>query len=198
MWTWQAAEYPEPISYLEGTITLFMYLSSLWFLSSHFYSRLWWWVYTFQPSFYTISSLTSKDGSLWRRILPKNIKISGKWVQIERFTSTHTQFRDCRLLLKICLPPLPTFKITQFSSVQSLSRLRLFVTPWITACQASLSITNSWSSLRFTSIESVMPSSHLILCRPLFLLPPTPSQHQSLFQWVNSSCEVAKVLEFQL
>ena len=61
-----------------------------------------------------------------------------------------------------------------FSSVQSLSRVRLFVTPWITAREASLLITNSWSSLRLTSIESVMPSSHLILCRPLLLLPPTP------------------------
>ena len=60
------------------------------------------------------------------------------------------------------------------SSVQSLSRVRLFVTPWIVARQASLSITNSWSSLRFTSIESVMPSSHLILCRLLLLLPPIP------------------------
>ena len=61
-------------------------------------------------------------------------------------------------------------------SVQSLSPLcvQLFVTPWITARQASLSITNSWSSLRLTSIESVMPSSHLILCRPLLLLPPVP------------------------
>ena len=61
-----------------------------------------------------------------------------------------------------------------FSSVQSLSRVRLFVTPWIAARQASLSITNSWSSLRLTSIESVMPSSHLILCHPLLLLPPIP------------------------
>ena len=60
------------------------------------------------------------------------------------------------------------------SSVQSLSRVRLFVTPWITARQASLSITNSRSSLKLTSIESVMPSSHLILCCPLFLLPPIP------------------------
>ena len=63
----------------------------------------------------------------------------------------------------------------QFSSVQSLSRVRLFVTPWISACQASLSITNFRSSLRLTSVESVMPSSHLILCRLLFLLPPVPS-----------------------
>ena len=61
----------------------------------------------------------------------------------------------------------------EFSSVQSLSCVRLFVTPWIAACQASLSITNSRSSLRL-SIESVMPSSHLILCHPLLLLPPTP------------------------
>ena len=61
-----------------------------------------------------------------------------------------------------------------FSSVQSHSRLRLFATPWIAARQASLSITNSRSSLRLTSIESVMPSSHVILCHPLFLLPPIP------------------------
>ena len=59
----------------------------------------------------------------------------------------------------------------RISSVQSLSRVRLFATPWITARQASLSITNSWSSLRLTSFESVMPSSHLILGRPLLLLP---------------------------
>ena len=62
----------------------------------------------------------------------------------------------------------------QFSSVQSLSRVRLFVTPWIAASQASLSITISPSSLRLTSIESVMPSSHPILGRPFLLLPPIP------------------------
>ena len=62
----------------------------------------------------------------------------------------------------------------QFSSVQSLSRVRLFATPWIAACQASLSITNSRSSPRLSSIKSVMPSSHLILCCPLLLLPPIP------------------------
>ena len=152
----------------------------------------------------------------------------------------------------------------QFSSVQLLRHVWLFVTPWIAAHQASLSITNSQSSLRIMSIESVMPSNHLILCHPFLLLPsifpsirvfqirsvaqscptlcnpmnrstpglpvhhqlpeftqthvhrvrdaiqpshplsspsplaPNPSQHQSLFQWVNSSHEVAKVLEFQL
>ena len=64
--------------------------------------------------------------------------------------------------------------MNQFSSVQSLSCVRLFVTPWIAAHRASLSITNSRSSLKLTSIESVMPSSHLILCRSLLLLPPIP------------------------
>ena len=85
----------------------------------------------------------------------------------------------------------------QFSSVQSLSHVRLFGTPWIAAREASLSITNSRSSHRLMSIESVMPSSHLMLCRPLLLLPPIPPSIR-VFQWVNSSHEVAKVLEFQL
>ena len=61
-----------------------------------------------------------------------------------------------------------------FSSVQSLSRVWLFATPWTAARQASLSITNSQSSLKLMCIQSVMPSSHLILCRPLFLLPLIP------------------------
>ena len=59
-------------------------------------------------------------------------------------------------------------------SVQSHSCVRLFATPWIAACQASLFITNSWSLLKLMSIESVMPSSRLILYRPLLLLPPIP------------------------
>ena len=65
-------------------------------------------------------------------------------------------------------------RIVQFSSVQLLSRVQLFATPWIAARQASLFITISWSSLRLTSIESVMPSSHLILGHPLLFLPPIP------------------------
>ena len=59
----------------------------------------------------------------------------------------------------------------QFSSVHSLSHVKLFATPWTAACQASLSITNSQSLLKLMSIESVMPSNHLILCRPLLFLP---------------------------
>ena len=60
------------------------------------------------------------------------------------------------------------------SSVQLLSRVQFFETPWTTAHQASLSINNSWSLLELTSIQPVMPSSHLILCHPLLLLPPIP------------------------
>ena len=88
--------------------------------------------------------------------------------------------------------------IAYIRSHQSLSRVRLFATPWITARQASLSNTNSRSSLRLTSIESVMPSSHLILCHPLLLLPPIPPSIR-VFSNESSLCnEVAKVLEFQL
>ena len=74
-------------------------------------------------------------------------------------------------MLSLILFAFSNFSFQFFSSVQSLSRVRLFATPWIAARQASLSITNSWSSLKPMSIESVMPSSHLILCHPLLLLP---------------------------
>ena len=73
-----------------------------------------------------------------------------------------------------CFTSLHYNNIIQLSSVQSLSCVRLFATPWIAACQTSLSITNSQSSPKLMCIELVMPSSHLILCRPLLLLPPVP------------------------
>ena len=87
--------------------------------------------------------------------------------------------------------------MVQFSSVQSLSRVQLFATPWIAAHQASLSISISWSSLKLTSIESEMPSSHLILCRPLLLLLPIPpsirvfSNESTLFTWGGQSTGVS-------
>ena len=80
-------------------------------------------------------------------------------------------------------------------SVQLLSGVRLFVTPWTAARQSSLFITNSETLLKLMSIESVMPPNHFILCHPLLI---NLSQHQSLFQWVSSSHQVAQVLEFQL
>ena len=78
---------------------------------------------------------------------------------------------------------IPRMAAVQFSSVQLLSCVWLFETPWITARQASLSITNSRSSLKLMSIESVMPSSHLILSRPLLLLPPIPPSFRG--SWIK-------------
>ena len=74
-----------------------------------------------------------------------------------------------------------------FSSVQSLSHVQLFVTPWTAACQASLSITNSQSLLKLMSIESVMPSNHLILCHPL-LLPPSIFPSIRVFSSESALC----------
>ena len=103
-----------------------------------------------------------------------------------------------KLHLPTCLPHLGAHNIQenhnswyehgwynfQFSSVQSLSRIRLFVTPWTAAHQASLSITNFWSLLKLMSIELVMPSNHLILCCPLLLLP---SNFASIRIFLNES-----------
>ena len=91
--------------------------------------------------------------------------------------------------------------LVQFSSVQSFSRVWLFATPWIAARQASLSITNSPSSLRVASIESVMPSSHLILGHPLFLLPSILPASESfpmsqLFTWGGQSTGVSASASF--
>ena len=91
-------------------------------------------------------------------------------------------------------PGMPCLLSVQFSC----SGMSDSATPWTTARQASLSITNSQSSPKPMSIESVMPSSHLTLCHPLLLLPPIPPSIRVFFQWVSSSHQVAKVLEFQL
>ena len=81
----------------------------------------------------------------------------------------------------------------QFSSVQLLSHVWLFMTPRTAARQASLSITNSWSLLKLMSVELVMPSNHLILCHPLLF---NLSQHQSLFQWVSFHIKWPKYWSF--
>ena len=79
--------------------------------------------------------------------------------------------------------------------VRSLSHVWVFETPWTEACQASLSFTVSQSLLKLMCIDSVMPSNHLILCRPLLLLPTNLSSIRVFFKWVSSSHQVAKVLE---
>jgi len=89
----------------------------------------------------------------------------------------------------------------QIRSDQSLSHVRLFATPWTAAHQASLSITNSWSSLKLTSIESVMPSSHLILCHPLSSCPQSLPASESfpmsqLFAWGGQSTGVSALASF--
>ena len=94
-----------------------------------------------------------------------------------------------------------TFNSPQFSSVQLLSRVRLFANPWIAARQASLSIPSSRRSLKFMSMDSMMPSSHLILCRPLFLLlqslPASGSFPMSqLFAWGGQSIGVSALASF--
>ena len=86
--------------------------------------------------------------------------------------------------------------LCQFSSVQALSRVWLFATPWTAARQASLSITNSWSPPKPMYIGSVMPINRLILCRPLLLPPSNLSQHQGLFQWVSSCIRWPKYWSF--
>ena len=95
-------------------------------------------------------------------------------------------------------PDFTSISMEEGSSVQLLSHVQLFASPWIAACQASLSISNSWSLLKFMSIQSVMTSNHLILCRLLVLPPSIFPFNQGLLQWVSSSHQVTKVLEFQL
>ena len=90
-------------------------------------------------------------------------------------------------------PPSPLY----FSPVQSLSHVRLFATPWTTAHQSSLSITNSWSLLKLTSIKLVMPSNHLILFRPLLFLPSIFPSIRVFSSEVGSLHHVGKVLELQ-
>ena len=95
-----------------------------------------------------------------------------KWIGASRSLLSEESQKELGLLPGIFIS-IRVFK-NQFSSVQSLSRVRLFATPWIAARQAFLSITNSRSSLTSMCIELVMPSSHIILCHPLLLLPPIP------------------------
>ena len=110
----------------------------------------------------------------------------------------------CHSSTAIPIPSMPNILIgyqVTISSVQSLSHVWLFATPWIAARQASLSITNSRSSLRLMSVKSVMPSSHLILCHPLLLLHPTLPASESflmsqLFAWGGQSIGVLALAWF--
>ena len=117
-------------------------------------------------------------------------------------TCAFSKPKCCALLKEICLNIKDTYiknndpSLWYFSSFQSLSHVRLFVTPWTAALQVSLSITNSRSLLKLMSIKSVMPSNHLVLFRPLLLLPTIlPSIRVFLMSQLFASG--AKVLELQ-
>ena len=134
-----------------------------------------------------------------------------KWEKACACNKTGTAEQGSRRLVKSCffqggtdhvkrLPSLGSRRTRDslFSSVQSLSRVRLFATPWTAARQASLSITNSRNLLKLMSFESVMPSNHLILCCPLLLLLSVFPSIRVFSKWVGSSHRVAKLLELQL
>ena len=108
------------------------------------------------------------------------------------YISPYPPLSPCPLVCSLCL----FLHSVQFSSVQSLSHVQLFETPWIAARQDSLSITNSRSLLKLMSIESVVPSSHFILCCPLLLLPQIPTSIKvfsmsQLFTWDGQSIGVS-------
>ena len=138
--------------------------------------------------------------SISRRITLNKVRVekylNDKWER--NLLKFYKQYELEKSLLRI-LDTYPVHYIKKYSdqirSDQSLSRVWLFATPWIAARQASLSITNSRSSLRLTSIESVMPFSHPILCRPLPLLPSV-FLSISLFQWVSFSHQWPKYWNF--
>ena len=121
------------------------------------------------------------------KLLFNKINTSFNWLAMSKYKS---------LSLGQIISLMGLWGSVQFSTVQSLSHVRLFATPWIAARQASLSITNSQSLLKLMSIELVMPSSHLILCRSLLLLPPiSPSIRvfpmSQLFAWDGQSIGVS-------
>ena len=132
----------------------------------------------------------------WRKWISSYFKLLMRLLCIKTFPETyiyiHKKIKHVPdwIHISICI-----------SSVQSFSPVWLFATPWITARQASLSITSSRSSLRLTSIELVMPSSHLILCRPLLLLPPIPPSIRifsmsQLFTWCGQCTGVSLLASF--
>ena len=138
---------------------------------------------------FSLSCIGKGNGNLLQCSCLENPRDGGAWwAAVYGVTQSRTRLK--RLSSSSSMTSNTEHPSVQFSSVQSLSPVRLFATPWTAARQASLSITNSRSSLRLTSIELVMPSSHLIP----FSSTPNPSQHQSLFQCmkVKSESEVAQ------
>ena len=145
-----------------------------------------------------------KNWYFWTVVLVKTLEspLGNEEIQAVHPKRMSPEYSLERLMLKLkvlaCCSPW-SCKVSHTTERLNWTELNwLFATPWTPACQASPSIIKSGSLLKLMSIESVMPSNHLILCRPLLLLPSMLSQHQDLFQWVRSSHQVARVLELQL
>ena len=155
-----------------------------------FYSSL----FTFAPSFVEFGGTVHILSYLFLCIYKKQIQSFSylyAWGHVSEASTMKCVCFECCLPLKWWF-----FEKVVFSSVQLLSRVWLFVTPWIAACQVSLSITNSRSLLKLMSIESVMTSSHLILCRPLLACPQSFPALGSfplsqLFTWGGQSIGVS-------
>ena len=111
------------------------------------------------PLFIPVGFVFCAKRLLWTVLIMKKISCSRK-----KKGNSRNEDRKIRILESVFFNEFPCSKVSIFSSVQSLSRVQLFATPWTAACQASLSITNSQSLLKLMSIELVMPSNHLILC----------------------------------
>ena len=135
---------------------------------------------------------SSKDAFMYISNIPHHQFQDSKWRWMSREVCWGETWLTRNILGAIMVDQTSNLNDFQFSSVQSLSCVWLFVTPWITARQASLSIANSHVH---QVGDAIQPSHPLSSPSPP---APNPSQHQGLFQWVNSSHEVAKVLEFQL
>ena len=130
-------------------------------------------------------------GRRYTSLLAIFLRCPGTEIYMEHYIFSFGNWTDLLSDIFVCL-----FVLITLCSVQSLSCVRLFVTPWITAHQASLSITNSWSLPKLMSIESVMPSSHLIFCCPLLTCPQSLPASGSfpmsqLFAWGGQSIGVS-------
>ena len=140
----------------------------------------------FQPHGKPQISLQVAYGPIWKGEIEKKPRIA----QMKQSRNTYPSLIQPHFRL-------PTIEVSIMLSPVQLGHIRLFATPWTAARQATLSITNSQSSPRLTSINSVMPSSHLILCGPLLLLPPIPPSIRA-FSNESTLHEVAKVLEYKM
>ena len=148
--------------------------------------RSWWW--TGKPGM--LQSMRSQRVWLrydWATELNWTVQFSRYHLLRKLHTVLHDGYTNLHLHQQCGMMPfihIFTNTSVQFSS--SLSRVRLFATPWTAARQASLSISDSWNLLKLMSIESVMPSNHLILCHPFLLLPSIFPSIRLFFQWVSS------------